>query len=117
MSNNFFPSLICFIADADAVDTGSERFESNSIETVDTIADDFPSDISAKGQEKIQQNFRGHKFPKQTDGRSFQPTWIDKYSWIEYSIQQDRVYCYSCRQFAVNKPNDVFITGYNGWKR
>lgn len=67
MSNNFFPSLICFIADADAVDTGSERFESNSIETVDTIADDFPSDISAKGQEKIQQNFDTNFPNKQMD--------------------------------------------------
>lgn len=94
-----------------------ETIEENRNEISDPIVDDIPKDISCKGQEKVQQNFRGEKFPKQSDGRSFQPTWIDKFEWIEYSKQIDKVFCYQCRQFG-KQTNDVFITGgFNGWKR
>lgn len=77
-----------------------------------------PLDISRKGQDKIAQNFRGQSFPKQNDGRSFQPSWIEKFIWIEYSKQTDKVYCYACRQYGLGNANDVFSTdGYKGWKR
>lgn len=92
----------------------------SSIDTIEvnpTNVDNLPNDISGKGQEKISQIFHGQKFPKSDDGRSFQSSWIDKYTWIEYSKQQDKVYCYPCRQFGM-KSSDVFITGgFNGWKR
>lgn len=78
----------------------------------------MPLDISKKSEEKITQNLRGQSFPKRSDGRSFQPNWIEKFNWIEYSKQTDKVYCYPCRQFGIGNATDMFISsGYNGWKR
>lgn len=80
--------------------------------------DSMPSDISCKGQAKNVNNFSGQHFPKQNDGRSFQPRWLDKYEWIEYSLLKDRVFCYPCRQFGIGFANDVFCTtGYCNWKQ
>lgn len=78
----------------------------------------WPSDISLNGQEKKSQKFGGQSFPKQSDGRSFQLKWTEKYDWIEYSKINDKVYCYACRQFGIGTANDIFTTtGFNGWKR
>lgn len=83
-----------------------------------TNIENIANDISGEGQEKMIQNFHGQKFPKQDGGRSFQPNWIDKFAWIEYSKQLDRVFCYPCRQFGLSKPNDVFVAaGYSNWKQ
>lgn len=83
-----------------------ERTPQNNVE---------PLDISAKGQEKKKQHLQGKEFPKQTDGRSFQPSWIDKFPWIEYSMLNDKVCCYACRQFGLG---DAFNSvGYDTWKK
>lgn len=90
---------------------------SNLLQTIIQTDNNAPQDISLKGQEKIEQNFHGQNFRK-TNGRSFQPKWIESYGWIEYSKQLDGIFCYACRQFSIgNLRNDVFITtGFNNWK-
>lgn len=75
-------------------------------------------DISRKGEEKMTQDFQGHIFKKQNDGRSFQVSWLKQYPWIEYSKQLDAVFCYPCRQFGIGHASDIFCTtGYNNWKK
>ncbi|KAF3851001.1 hypothetical protein F7725_012773, partial [Dissostichus mawsoni] len=39
------------------------------------------------------------QFPKNPDGRSFQGHWYDENPWLEYSPQNDAMYCFSCRIF------------------
>ncbi|KAI4818926.1 hypothetical protein KUCAC02_004216 [Chaenocephalus aceratus] len=37
------------------------------------------------------------QFPTNQDGRSFQGHWYDENPWLEYSPQNDAMYCFSCR--------------------
>jgi len=52
------------------------------------------------------------KFPKNADGRSFQAHWYDNDPWLEYSPQNDAMYCFSCRVFM----NEERFQSRTGWK-
>lgn len=39
-----------------------------------------PKDISRRGEEKKEQNLQNYTFKKQADGRSFQFSWLAKFS-------------------------------------
>lgn len=42
---------------------------------------------------------------------------MDKFAWIEYSVTEDAIYCYACRQFGNRTGNLIFVTtGFNHWK-
>lgn len=53
--------------------------------------------------------------------RSFQEKWYDSFKWLEYSIDLDRVFCFSCRLFMHSNLNaghqdPIFSkTGFNNW--
>lgn len=75
-----------------------------------------PSDISKIGEEQIKRTFENVSFPK-TANRRFKPIWIQKYAWIEYSVQRDAVFCYACRQFTTKSHDEVFtVKGFRNWK-
>lgn len=81
---------------------------------------DHRCDITKIGDVRTHQNFDNVVFPL-TNGRRFQPNWITKFSWIEYSLQRDAVFCYYCRQFSLspkcNNPDKTFTDiGYRNWK-
>lgn len=77
-----------------------------------------PIDISPIGGKKIEQKFIGYKFPKQTDGRSFQSKWLQTFSWLEYSKERDAAFCFPCRQFSIANSNDIFCSiGYQKWEK
>lgn len=38
-------------------------------------------------------------FPKNDQGRSFQRQWYEEHPWLEYSPENDAMYCFSCRLF------------------
>ncbi|XP_067621500.1 uncharacterized protein [Eurosta solidaginis] len=48
----------------------------------------IPSDISPKGSTKLEHRLEEYKFPKQSDGRSFQFKWLNAYQWLEYSSKK-----------------------------
>ena len=52
--------------------------------------------------------------------RSFNPAWYNAYPWLEYSIQKDACYCYSCRLFCSgcgSKCEQSFtLVGFKDWK-
>ena len=56
------------------------------------------------------------------DNRSFQKQWYAGRPWLEYSIINDRAYCYYCRHFCstnnlINRnQSDAFMNGFNNWK-
>lgn len=57
------------------------------------------------------------KFGKQN--RSFSKSFYEKYDWLEYSIKQDAVFCFLCRNFGMNSSyeEEVFTkTGFKNWK-
>ncbi|KAL5758514.1 hypothetical protein ACOSP7_021125 [Xanthoceras sorbifolium] len=62
------------------------------------------------------------KYPLSSDGkqnRSFQKSWFERFSWLEYSIEKDRVFCFSCYLFDnVSLKHSTFtIDGFHSWKR
>lgn len=63
-------------------------------------------------------------YPRTLQGskqRSFQKSWYEIYSWLEYSPKIDAAFCFPCRCFNGNKSNSgqtekVFSkTGFNSW--
>lgn len=51
-------------------------------------------------------------FPKKQDGRSFQGDWYDENPWLEYFLQNDALYCFSCRPFT----NDKKYKSRSAWR-
>lgn len=51
---------------------------------------------------------------------SFAARWYQLYPFIEYSVQKDAIYCYSCRLFpSLSAPTDTAFThnGFRNWKK
>ncbi len=51
-------------------------------------------------------------FPKNEQGRLFQGQWYEEHPWLEYSPENDAMYCFSCRLFM----NDEKYKSRTGWK-
>ena len=47
---------------------------------------------------------------------SFQASWYDNFSWLEYSIERDAVFCFPCHFFGIGTDRALTITGFNDWK-
>ena len=59
-------------------------------------------------------------YPNNADKRSFQSSWYKERPWLEYSIENNKCYCYYCRHFSCNRSisYDAFTTtGFNNWKK
>ena len=63
-------------------------------------------------------------YPKTKFGdryRSFSSKFYDVYSWVEYSLKNDKIYCFICRNFCKNKiryQNEKFVaSGFSNWKK
>ncbi|CAF3130794.1 unnamed protein product [Rotaria socialis] len=62
-------------------------------------------------------------YPINKDKRCFRSEWFLKFSWLEYSIENDLTFCYYCRHFfnGSNLNNrdqcDSFLRGFCKWKR
>ncbi|XP_071844931.1 zinc finger MYM-type protein 1-like [Apostichopus japonicus] len=80
-----------------------------------------PADISQSPVEDPQQPHL-KAFPQTTYGekkRSFNKEWYSAYSWIEYSVERDAVFCYACRHFSTaNKVTEQSFTrdGFRNWR-
>lgn len=80
-----------------------------------------PADISQSSVEDPQQPHL-LAFPQTMFGerkRSFNKEWYDTYSWIEYSVERDAVFCFACRHFPTpNKPTEQSFTqdGFKNWR-
>ncbi|XP_051963125.1 uncharacterized protein LOC127629878 isoform X1 [Xyrauchen texanus] len=52
--------------------------------------------------------------------RAFIETWYKDFTWLEYSVSRDSVYCYPCRHFSLpNAPMSIFRSesGFSNWKK
>ena len=58
----------------------------------------------AKGVEDQPVQPRHHHFPYTyilNKSQSFNPSWFDKYTWLEHSITKDAAFCYACWFFQL----------------
>lgn len=80
----------------------------------------LPSDITPKGVIKKMEHQLLSPIIKcpLTDKRRFQLSWLQEYIWLEYSINAEAAFCYSCRQFGSTSTKDVMfsLNGFNNWK-
>ena len=81
----------------------------------------LPIDISRSVADQPARPILSSYKPNQ-ENRTFQKNWFINRPWLEYSIENDRVYCFYCRHFcstnsSINRnQSDSFLTGYNNWK-
>ncbi|KAL4089356.1 hypothetical protein QTP88_024403 [Uroleucon formosanum] len=70
-------------------------------------------------KQPILKNYPKTLFGKQN--RSFSDGYFNQYSWLEYSIKIDAVFCFCCRIFNTNNiciADNTFIkTGFRNWKK
>lgn len=111
---------VCFIITvANATASTSTTSETKDDESEDLNSE--PKDITPIGVEFLGQKFGNMKFPQDNSKykRSFQPKWCATYTWIEYSVSRDAIFCNVCRNFALKKnrlKDQTFIVhGYRNW--
>ncbi|XP_044431591.1 uncharacterized protein [Triticum aestivum] len=66
----------------------------------------------------------GHDFPcNTTDKRVFRKEWFDEFDWLEYSVKENKAYCFYCYLFKQPVSNVKFggnvfnQDGYKNWKK
>lgn len=109
------------INSSDAVESFHSQSFSANVNKASTNSSSAPTDISKIGEKYTEQRLKNVLFPLR-DGRRFQVNWIQKFPWIEYSIQRDAVFCYPCRQFSTasaSRESDIKYTqmGYANWAK
>jgi hypothetical protein len=81
----------------------------------------LPTDISAAPGEMPSQPILLKYSESLKEGslkkRSFSQVWFKKYSWIEYSITADAIYCQSCRFFGKCGEATFTSSGYRNWQK
>ena len=91
-------------------------FDTTSV-TANSGNKSMPVDISRTCNDLPSQPKLG-SYPSNSRNRSFQANWYVNRPWLEYSMSNDRVYCFNCRHFRSYKTNigDAFTScGYNNW--
>ena len=79
-----------------------------------------PSDIASSSNmnpvQPIKSSYVSRSFGKSS--RSFNQVWFRQFNWLEYSVQEDRAYCFACRFFATGNDKNVVFTkiGFMDWK-
>ena len=102
-----------------SVNSTSESNNLANISQMNTVVMDISSCVEDGPVQPRNYCFSGTHFGNKV--RSFNPTWFDKYVWLEYSISNNAVFCYACRFFTMglgsHRAEDSFIKiGYRDWK-
>jgi hypothetical protein len=89
--------------------------------SVTSTSNRCPSDISQSKNELPSQPVLPC-YKQNKDKRSFHSQWYTNRPWLEYSIIQDKAYCYYCRHYGTSiamsrNQNDAFLTGFRNWKK
>jgi hypothetical protein len=50
-----------------------------------------------------------YNFPQSNDKRSFQRLWFQKHGWLEYSLDNNKAYCFYCYLFKHDSMDDKFF--------
>ena len=80
----------------------------------------FPIDLSKTPYEKLSQPIlKEYPVTKMGDRlRAFNKNWYKTFPWLEYSVIENKAFCFYCRFFCkADVKEKSFITGYNNWKK
>ena len=54
-------------------------------------------------------------FPKGRKNRCFRAIWYESFRWLEYSVKQDRAFCFACRNVSTStSKSDIAFTKLPG---
>lgn len=67
--------------------------------SIDQFSVDIRSEVRRAFIEKGPTQPIGHNYPRSQDNRSFNDGWFQKYNWLEYSVEKDKVCCFYCYLF------------------
>ena len=59
-------------------------------------------------------------YPKNKKDRCFRVAWHTNYPWLEYSIAQDKAFCFACRNLSLStcKSDTAFVqVGFSPWAK
>lgn len=84
-----------------------------------------PSDLTPIGEinrSVTENSLKYVTLPKSSNSkhaRSFNPDWLTKFKWLEYSVSKDAAYCFPCRAFDITGSNEpTFVSkGFTSWKK
>ncbi|KAJ1287937.1 hypothetical protein BS78_02G049200 [Paspalum vaginatum] len=82
---------------------------------IDQFGPNIRSEIRRAFMERGPTQPSSHVFPKGDDKRCFQREWFKKYDWLEYSLVNDKTYCFCCYLFRVGVDDDKF--GYEAFTK
>ena len=101
-----------------ATHTIREDYAANAaVDEPNTASSGIP-DLSFVDEPACQPNLQAFPVTEAVSGkkRNFSTKWYARYSWLEYSIKLDAVFCQSCRHFSRNDKADRFTnTGMRDW--
>lgn len=110
--------VISDIDDLDTVQFEESSKEGPSYPTTEATSLDISGGVAQPPVRPVLQSFPITQFGNKT--RSFNPKWYEKYSWLEYSVQKDAIFCYPCRLFSLpgtTRTEDALRSiGYRDWK-
>ena len=110
------------ILESDEVQAGVEinKVLTPSIGQTSTVTSE-PIDLSEKSDPPRQPIIEFPHTNFNNKMRKFSKSWYSEYTWLEYSIMKDSVYCKPCRFFANHSRSSsecpFSTTGYNNWKK
>ena len=82
---------------------------------IDQFGPNIRSEIRRAFMERGPTQPRSHVFPKGDDKRCFQREWFKKYNWLEYSLVNDKAYCFCCYLFRDSGDDEKF--GYEAFTK
>ena len=107
---------------ADSVQDSSSSQTTDVTETTvqptQHTADRPPTDI-AHHKSKSPRQPTGISFPTRdydTSKQSFQVSWYNDFMWLEYSVERDGVFRFSCCFFGTTSDNALISVGFHDWK-
>lgn len=115
----------CDFPDESTRDEEVRRTKSASCTFPDDPANTIPKERLERQQRIAKGPFQPvqKSFPR-TSSRSFQAKWYSEFPFLEYSIKEDKVFCFHCRFFATENAtskghsNVTFVSeGFKNWKK
>ena len=83
----------------DSATSSTEPVAVSNDTNTNNITGKNPDDLSKNKFDPPAQPHRA-SYPQNGSNRSFRYSWFSQYPWLEYSIELDAAFCYTCRHFS-----------------
>ncbi|CAF2706442.1 unnamed protein product [Rotaria sp. Silwood2] len=104
-----------------ATSSTSSQSATSSTAILPTQSATSPTDISHSKNEPPSQPVLS-SYVQNSDKRSFQSQWFKDRPWLEFSVIQNKAYCYYCRHYGTSKLTtksqcNAFLKGFYNWRK